>query len=110
MDIKNSFEKYPKTCGVAVNTEDIKESISILMNSSIDYEFRTTIVKEFHDIEDFYKIGNMIKGAKRYFLQSYQEKDSVLEKNLNPLSKDELQSCLNVVKEFVEDASIRGID
>lgn len=110
MDIKNSFDKYPKTCGGLVNIEDIKESISILMNSSIDYEFRTTIVKEFHDIEDFYKIGTAIKGAKHYFLQSYQDKDSVLNRNLHPLSKDELQSCLNVVKKFIDNASIRGID
>lgn len=110
MDIKNSFKKYPMTCGAKVNIEDIKESISILLSSSIDYEFRTTIVKEFHEIEDFHEIGNTIKGAKNYFLQSYQEKDSVLNKKLHPLSKNELQSCLNVVKEYVENASIRGID
>lgn len=110
MDIKNSFKKYPMTCGAKVNIEDIKESISILLSSSIDYEFRTTIVKEFHEIEDFHEIGNIIKGAKNYFLQSYQEKDSVLNKKLHPLSKNELQSCLNVVKEYVENASIRGID
>jgi pyruvate formate lyase activating enzyme len=76
MDIKNSYEKYPITCGVDVNLEDIQESISILMNSSIDYEFRTTVVKEFHDIEDFHKIGQMIKGAKNYYLQSYQNNRS----------------------------------
>ena len=110
MDIKNSIKKYPMTCGAKVNIEDIKESISILLSSSIDYEFRTTIVKEFHEIEDFHEIGNIIKGAKNYFLQSYQEKDSVLNKKLHPLSKNELQSCLNVVKEYVENASIRGID
>ena len=80
MDIKNSYDKYPTTCGVNVNLEDIKESISILMNSSIDYEFRTTVVKEFHNIEDFHQIGQMIKGAKNYFLQSYQNKESVIDK------------------------------
>lgn len=110
MDIKNSYDKYPTTCGVNVNLEDIKESISILMNSSIDYEFRTTVVKEFHNIEDFHQIGKMIKGAKNYFLQSYQNKESVIDKFLHPLSKDELQSCLNVVKKYVENVCIRGID
>ena len=41
------------------------------MNSSIDYEFRTTVVKEFHNIEDFHQIGQMIKGAKNYFFSVY---------------------------------------
>ena len=110
MDIKNTFEKYQITTGVNVDIENIKKSIHLLINSSIDYEFRTTVVKELHNIEDFKLIGEQIKGAKNYFLQSYQEKDSVLSKNLHPLSKDELQACLKVVKEFVNNASIRGID
>ena len=110
MDIKNTFEKYQITTGVNVDIENIKKSIHLLINSSIDYEFRTTVVKEFHNIGDFKLIGEQIKGAKNYFLQSYQEKDSVLSKNLHPLSTDELQACLKVVKEFVNNASIRGID
>ena len=110
MDIKNTFEKYQITTGVNVDIENIKKSIHLLINSSIDYEFRTTVVKEFHNIEDFKLIGEQIKGAKNYFLQSYQEKDSVLSKNLHPLSTDELQACLKVVKEFLNNASIRGID
>ena len=110
MDIKNSYDKYPTTCGVNVNLEDIKESISILMNSSIDYEFRTTVVKEYHDIEDFKLIGEMIKGAKNYFLQSFQNKDSVLSKELHSMSKNELQECLKEVQQFVINASLRGIE
>ena len=81
-----------------------------MLNSSINYEFRTTVVKEFHTIEDFKIIGENIKGAKNYFLQSYQDKESVLDRSLHPLSYDELQSCLKVVKQYVLNASIRGID
>ena len=110
MDIKNTYEKYHITTNSNVNLEDIKKSVSILINSSIEYEFRTTVVKEFHNIEDFKIIGENIKGAKNYFLQSYQDKDSVLDRSLHPLSYDELQSCLNVVKEYVLHASIRGIN
>ena len=109
MDIKNTYEKYPLTTNSNVNVNDIKQSVSILLNSSIDYEFRTTVVKEFHNIEDFKIIGENIKGAKNYYLQSYQEKDSVLNKTLHPLSKDELQNCLKVVKNYVLNSSIRGI-
>ena len=110
MDIKNTFEKYPLTTNCRVNIDDIKQSISILINSSIDYEFRTTVVKQFHNIEDFKIIGENINGAKKYFLQSYQTKDSVLNKDLTPLSKDELQSCLKTVSDYVSQCFIRGID
>lgn len=110
MDIKNTYEKYPLTTNCNVNIEDIKESVSILLNSSIDYEFRTTVVKQFHNVEDFKIIGENIKGAKNYFLQSYQDKESVLNRSLTPLSKDELQSCLKAVSSYVTNCSIRGID
>lgn len=110
MDIKNTYEKYSITTNSNVDLKKIQKSVSILLNSSINYEFRTTVVKEFHTIEDFKIIGENIKGAKNYFLQSYQDKESVLDRSLHPLSYDELQSCLKVVKQYVLNASIRGID
>ena len=111
MDIKNCKEKYALTTGTnSFDIAKIEESVNFLLSGKVDYEFRTTVVKEFHNIEDFHQIGQMIKGAKNYFLQSYQNKESVIDKFLHPLSKDELQSCLNVVKKYVENVCIRGID
>lgn len=110
MDIKNSYDKYELTVGKKIDIELIKESISILMNSGIDYEFRTTVVNEFHNVEDFKEIGKMIKGAKKYFLQNYQYQDSVRQKDLSSKSKEELIECLTVVKEYVSTASLREID
>ena len=110
MDIKNILDKYCITVGCKINIEDIKESIQILINSNIDYEFRTTIVKEYHSIDEFTKIGELIKGAKKYFLQCYQYRDSVREKTLNPMTKEELTSCLEKVKPYVEYAALREID
>ena len=110
MDIKNILDKYCLTVGCKINIEDIKESIQILINSNIDYEFRTTIVKEYHSIDEFTKIGELIKGAKKYFLQCYQYRDSVREKTLNPMTKEELTSCLEKVKPYVEYAALREID
>ena len=110
MDIKNTFEKYPITTNCCINIDNIKRSIQILLEGKIDYEFRTTVVKEFHSIEDFEIISNNIKGAKNYFLQSYQEKDSVLNKNLHPLTKDELQACAEVARKNLLNVRLRGID
>lgn len=110
MDIKNTLDKYCLTVGCKINIEDIKESIQILINSNIDYEFRTTIVKEYHSIDEFTKIGELIKGAKKYFLQCYQYRDSVREKTLNAMTKEELTSCLEKVKPYVVYAALREID
>lgn len=110
MDIKNTFEKYPMTTNCCIDIDNIKRSIQLLINGKIDYEFRTTVVKEFHSIEDFEIISQNIKGAKNYYLQSYQEKDSVLNKNLHPLTKNELQACAEVARKNLLNVSLRGID
>lgn len=110
MDIKNTFEKYPLTIGCDLDISKIKESIALLINGHVDYEFRTTIVKEYHNPNDFKVIGEMIKGAKRYFLQSYQYQDSVRIKTLNSMTKEELLECLNNVKDYVEYVTLREID
>jgi pyruvate formate lyase activating enzyme len=110
MDIKNSIHKYNLTTNSNVDISKIKRSVDILLANKIDYEFRTTVVKEYHDIEDFRLIGEMIKGAKNYFLQSFQNKDSVLSKELHSMSKTELLECLKEVQQFVINASLRGIE
>ena len=110
MDIKNTLEKYPLTIGCNTDISKVTESINILINSDIEYEFRTTVVKDYHTIDDFHKIGEMIKGAKRYFIQSYKYQDSVRVKTLSTMTKEELQACLSTIKEYVEDSSLREIE
>lgn len=110
MDIKNTLEKYPLTIGCSTDLSKIEESINILINSNIEYEFRTTIVKDYHTIGDFHKIGKLIKNAKRYFLQSYKYQDSVRIKTLSAMNKQELQMCLDIVKEYVPNSSLREIE
>ena len=67
MDVKNSQEKYPETAGRKdLDLSLLRESIALLMHSGIDHEFRTTVVKEFHEQRDFEEIGKMIAGAEKY--------------------------------------------
>ena len=74
MDIKNSPEDYPKTAGTSIDLLSIDRSIKLLQNSGIGYEFRTTIMEEFHDEEAIKAIGQWIQGAKRYYLQKYEDR------------------------------------
>lgn len=110
MDIKNSFEKYPTTIGLSdINISLIKDSISLIMGSGVDYEFRTTVIKQFHDPSDFEKIGATICGAKKYFLQQFVERDTVPDSSLSALEAKDMQSCLEIVRKYVPSAELRGL-
>lgn len=70
MDIKAPLEKYKDITNVECSTINIQKSIELIMNSKVDYEFRTTVLKSQLTFDDFDKIGKLINGAKRYYLQN----------------------------------------
>ncbi len=108
MDIKNSPERYAATAGVSVNLDAVRESAAFLMESGIEYEFRTTVVKELHRAEDFVRIGQWLKGAKRYFLQAFRDGDAVLRRGLTACSDEEMQVFKQLMKPFIPNVLIRG--
>ncbi|MBQ1729550.1 MAG: anaerobic ribonucleoside-triphosphate reductase activating protein [Oscillospiraceae bacterium] len=110
MDVKNSPEKYAETCGVeSVDMGTIRESIDVIMRLAPDYEFRTTVVDELHEVSDFEKIGALIPGAKRYFLQAFTDRDTVPFEGFHAPSKEKLDSYLAAVSPFVPSAELRGV-
>ncbi|MBR4314396.1 MAG: anaerobic ribonucleoside-triphosphate reductase activating protein [Lachnospiraceae bacterium] len=115
MDIKAGWKKYLHIAGADGRGEPdwqlkLKKSISLLINKADDYEFRTTCVKGLHTVEDFYEIKDMINGAKKYFLQNYKAAPDMKELPFKPFSREELVGFLNIVKDSVENVSIRGVD
>lgn len=109
MDIKNCEEKYPVTCGVkSLSIENIKKSIQITMNSGIDYEFRTTLVAEYHSKDDMAGIGKMIKGAKRLFLQKFVDRDGVIKKGLHHVERVWAESFRTELSNYVDNVELRG--
>jgi pyruvate formate lyase activating enzyme len=89
MDIKNAPEKYKKTTGGMADLERIKLSVDMIMNSGIDYEFRTTVVPGIHEEKDFDEISKWIKGARAYYLQEYRE-GKILDPNLKKVTKGKM--------------------
>ena len=111
MDVKNSPEKYAATCGLEeIDLSPIRESISLIMESGIGYEFRTTVIDEFHEVADFDGIGEMIRGAGKYFIQPFTDRDSVPFGNLHAPDREKLAGFEAAVKKYVGSVSIRGID
>lgn len=109
MDIKTSLENYSKVADVNVKIQDIEKSIQILLENKVDYEFRTTVVRELHTKEDFEKISEWIKGAKRYFLQCFKDNENLIGNNLSAYTPHELEGFLAVLKNNIDKVSLRGV-
>lgn len=109
MDIKNSFEKYPPTIGVDnYEKEKILQSIDLIISSKIDYEFRTTLIEEFHSLEDMNKIGEIIKGAKKFYLQKFIDHETNIEQGLHSVTKENALIYKSVLSKYVELVELRG--
>ena len=110
MDVKNSPGRYGETAGVpGLDLAPFRESVSFLLQGTVDYEFRTTVVREFHDADSFKAIGPWIAGAKRYFLQSFVDRDTVLREGLHPWDGETLGSFADLVRPYVEQVELRGV-
>lgn len=112
MDIKAPLEikRYESVVGVEVDINKIKTSIDILLNSKIDYEFRTTVVPTLLTQQDILKISQSISGAKKYVLQQFNPKDALDDEmsKVIPYPLAELTKCAELAKEFVRDSFVRG--
>ena len=109
MDIKNSPQMYGKTTGIDLDIEAIGESVAILMNGNVDFEFRTTVVRELHSVQNMVEIGKWLSGNEKYFLQMFVPSENVLCDGLTPYSKDELEELRQAVLPYVPNAKLRGV-
>ena len=110
MDIKNSKAKYKETAGINnLDLSKIEESVDFLINSNIDFEFRTTIVNEFHTVEDIQDIVVWIRGAHKYFLQNFVDSGDLIEAGLNPVTLDTLREMKEKATEILPCVELRGI-
>ncbi len=110
MDIKNSPDRYAETVAIpGFDFEPVRKSVKLLLEGKINYEFRTTVVKEFHTPQDMVFIGELIKGADRYFLQHFIESEGNIQQGLTPLCKEEMENLRQIAAEYVKNAELRGI-
>ena len=110
MDIKNSKEKYAVTVGIpGLDITGVEESIRIIRQSGIDYEFRTTAVRQLHTAEDFAAIGRWLHGCKNYYIQNFVASGNLIGSNMSGFSKEELEVFADSLTSDFEFISIRGI-
>lgn len=82
MDIKAPLESYEKLAGVSVDTDLIEKSITLIKNSGIKHQFRTTLVKSLLKSQDLLQILGLVAGAQSYVLQNFSSRETVLEPSL----------------------------
>lgn len=98
MDIKNSKDKYAVTVGLQnIDILRIERSVELLKNCNIPYEFRTTTMEELHSDEDIKSIANWLKGAKKYFLQSFKDSGDILCGTFTPLDDAKMQDFKQIL-------------
>ncbi len=109
MDIKNSPFKYAQTVGIPdFDIEPIAESTALLMQNRVDFEFRTTVVKELHTEKDIRDIGKWLSGSEKFFLQAFKDSGDLIADGYSGYSSEEMKILTKILKEYIPNAENRG--
>lgn len=107
MDIKSSLNHYAVACGNPyVNIQNIKKSINVIMNTDIEYEFRTTVTSDV-SIYDFEELCQQISNCNKYFIQVFKKTDDVLDKGCNPPTDTQIVMLQRVASKYINNVFIR---
>ena len=135
MDIKNSPKRYAETAGFGVQSDTnpsvtegdtslctreagrvqsensllnkIRASATLLMQGKVDFEFRTTVVRELHEENDLRDIGKWLAGEEKFFLQTYRDEGDLLVGGFTSYNKEETEGLLAALREYIPRAEIR---
>lgn len=111
MDIKNSKEKYAQTVGIpGFDIAPVEECIRLLQSSSVDFEFRTTVVQEFHTIDDIRAIGQWLNGSPRYFLQQFVDSGDLIGTDCHGLDAAQMHAFAEAAQPYFGTVGLRGVD
>lgn len=109
MDVKNSLSRYPETVGIArFDTAPLEESMDLLMENRVPFEFRTTLVRGLHTPESIAEMGKRLAGEERFFLQTFEDSGDLIADGLSGFDREETETLLAVLCNYVPNAQIRG--
>ena len=111
MDIKNRREKYAETAGMpGFDLAPVEESVRLLQSSGVDFEFRTTVVREFHTAADIQAIGQWLEGSPRYFLQKFVDSGDLVGTGCHGLEDAEMRALAETARPWFREVTLRGVD
>lgn len=111
MDIKNNREDYASIIGFdTFDTKKVEQSVEFFLTQKVAYEFRTTLISEYHKKENIALIGKWIKGADKYFLQKFKNSESCIQSYLSAVDEKKVLEFLDIIKKDVPNTKLRGYD
>lgn len=109
MDIKNCKERYAETAGIDdLDLAKICESVDLLLSGAVEYELRTTVVRQLHTADDMIAIAKWIKGARAYYLQTFKDSGDLIKPGFDGYSEAEMKAILQGIFTYIPNAQIRG--
>ena len=111
MDIKNDKENYNDIIGLTkFDTSKVEQTVEFFLTNNVDYEFRTTLIAEYHKKENIKNIGEWIKGAKKYFFQKFKAGENCISQGLTAIEESKAKEFLEIIKIYVPNTKLRGYD
>jgi len=116
MDVKNDPAGYARTAGVTgLQISKIEQSLRLLLSGKVDYELRTTLVEPLHDETSILGIRQWLeqlgegKKVRRYFLQPFVDRDTVLFSDLKAPETAKIQHYRELLTACSDFVGIRGV-
>ena len=110
MDVKASPDNYGKATGYTeLDFARIEESIALLKNCRIPYEFRTTVVQGLHTVQEFDTIGRLLEGSRVYYLQAFRESENVMQEGFGAFPEEIMQEIREKAGKYIDKVELRGV-
>ena len=109
MDIKNCPDRYAATCGNVDILPQVEQCLTLLRDSNVEYELRTTCVKPFHDTQAMEAIGKWLSGTQNYYLQAFVDSGDLVGTGVSGFNKEEMEALRQAVLPYIPTTRIRGI-
>lgn len=110
VDIKTAPDKYSLLTGVEnFDVTPIKKTVELLKQGRVPYEFRTTVVKELHEIDDFKEIAEWLKGCDKYYLQQFVDSGDLISQGLSACDKETMEKIRQTVMPLIPCVELRGV-
>ncbi len=110
MDVKTSLSNYSKAAGVGIDKEKIRKSIQLIKEIK-EHEFRMTVVPRLVDKEAIKKIGGLVEGGKKFYLQQFEPKNTLNSEytKKEPFPKEKLKKFKKILSGYVNQCKIRKV-
>ncbi len=109
MDVKNSPELYSATTGAAADVASVEQSVRLLLQGRVAYEFRTTVTKTHHTENSLIDVAKWLAQADKWYLQQFVHSDDLIDPTVEGYTDDELRSLCEAVRPYCPNVHVRGI-